>query len=99
MKLFKVNEYIDKLKKYDQIIECINCEEFLEREIACLTYNSQNVKKDTMFVCKGFLDNFKEEYLKDALNKGAFIYVSQKKYNVNIPCILVKDAFFSLCIL
>lgn len=99
MKLFKIKDYINKLKEYDQIVECVNCEKYLEKEVEYLTYNSQDIKQNSMFVCKGVLDNFKEEYLIEALKKGAFIYVSQKKYNVVSPCIIVKDAFISLCIL
>ena len=99
MKLLKVKDYIEILKKYEQIIECISCDNYLDREIEFLTYNSKEAKSNSMFVCKGFLDNFKEEYLLDAIKNGAFIYVSQKKYNVSSPCIIVKDAFICLCIL
>ena len=79
MKLLKVKDYIEILKKYEQIIECISCDNYLDREIEFLTYNSKEAKSNSMFVCKGFLDNFKEEYLLDAIKNGAFIYVSQKK--------------------
>ena len=99
MNVYKVNDYIEKLKEYNQLIECVMCEEFIEKEVEFLTYNSRDVKQNSMFVCKGFLDNFKEEYLVDAIKNGAFIYVAQKKYNVESPCIIVKDSFISLSIL
>ncbi len=54
-----------------------------------LTYNSKAVTEGTLFICKGAA--FKEDYLKEAVQRGAAAYVSEKKYNVNIPCILVSD--------
>ena len=99
MKLFNVEEYINILKENDQIVECVDTESVLKKEVSTLTYNSKDVKNDTMFVCKGFGDNFKEEYLKSAIEKGSFIYVATKKYDVGIPAIIVKDAFISLSIL
>ena len=100
MKHFTVKDYVKILEENNQIKEIIDVDSnILEKEVCNLTYNSQDVKDNTMFVCKGFLDNFKEEYLIDAVNKGAFIYVSKNKYDVSIPCIVVKDAFVSLSIL
>lgn len=80
----KVNKIIDKLKEYNLFIEG-EC----DLDISYISYNSQDVREDTLFVCKGVM--FKEEYLKDAIKSGAIIYVSEKKYDVDIPCILVND--------
>ncbi len=100
MKYYTVKEYIDILNENNQIVEIININEDIQnRNVEQLTYNSKETKQNTMFVCKGFLDNFKEEYLIDAVNNGAFVYISQKKYNVSIPCIIVKDAFIALSII
>ena len=97
--IFNVENYIQKLKEHDQLIKCIGCEDILKSEVINLEYNSKNVTINTMFVCKGVGKNFKLDYLKEAIVKGAFVYVSSNEYDVDIPCILVKDAFISLSIL
>ena len=58
-------------------------------EISGLTYNSKAVSEGTLFICKGAA--FKEDYLKEAAEQKAAAYVSEKKYNVDLPCILVTD--------
>ena len=45
------------------------------REISSVTYNSKEVKTGTLFVCKGA--HFKEEYLQDAITRGAVCYVKE----------------------
>ena len=99
MEKYKLREYIEQLQENNQIEEIIDCDEILDKQVNFLTYNSRDVDDNTLFVCKGFGDNFKEEYLKDAINYGAFVYVSEKKYDINMPCIIVKNAFVSLSIL
>lgn len=54
-----------------------------------VTYNSKEVKDNTLFICKGF--NFKEEYLINAYKSGASIYVSEIKYNIDMDYIIVSD--------
>ncbi|MDD6042280.1 MAG: UDP-N-acetylmuramoyl-L-alanyl-D-glutamate--2,6-diaminopimelate ligase [Eubacteriaceae bacterium] len=56
-----------------------------------LTYNSKEVIPGTLFICKGA--TFKEEYLEEAINRGAIGYVSDKQYekHKDVPHILVKD--------
>lgn len=54
-----------------------------------LTFDSREVKSGTLFFCKGA--NFKVEYLLNAIEKGAIAYVSEEKYPVAIPCLLVTD--------
>lgn len=57
--------------------------------VRLLTYNSKGVVENTLFICKGAA--FKEEYLIEAVNSGAMAYVSEKKYAVDVPYILVND--------
>lgn len=54
-----------------------------------ISYNSKEVKKGTLFFCKGI--HFREDFLNDALIRGAVAYVSEKKYDTNAPCIIVSD--------
>ncbi len=99
MEKYTVKDYIERLKEYGNFVDEINCKAIYETKVDVVSYDSKQVTKNTLFVCKGFGDNFKEEYLIDAINNGAFLYVSTKKYNVDIPCILVKNAFEALCII
>lgn len=58
-------------------------------QIDYLSFNSKDVKNNTLFFCKG--DEFTINYLNEAKENGCNIYISEKKYNINIPCIIVKD--------
>ena len=59
------------------------------RQVEYISYNSMDVKEGTVFICKGL--NFKKEYLEDAIEKGAFCYVAEKKIKSDFPYILVSD--------
>lgn len=97
MREYKLNEYINILIKENQIKEKYNCDSILDSNVEFVTYNSNEVDNNTIFICKG--DKFKEEYLEDAIKNGALVYVSQKRYNIDFPCILVKDIRISLSVL
>ena len=60
-----------------------------DREIAFISYDSRKVKKDTLFFCKG--QNYKEEYLRQAIADGACLYVSETKYEADADYIIVSD--------
>lgn len=102
MELFLVKDYITVLKENNQFVESVNCEEILNKKVEYLTYNSNDVKENSMFLCKGFGENFKKEYLISALKKGAFLYIANKKYEedlANTPAIIVRDPFIALNLL
>ena len=88
MKKFKLYEYTEKLGK-DELVVASDTEKIKDTVINKVCYNSNEVEKNTLFVCKGI--KFKEEYLKNAIVSGAIAYISEKKYDVDIPCILVND--------
>lgn len=81
----KLNDIIEILKKFSLFIDS-NIEDI---DIEEITYDSRNVKNNTLFFCKGL--NFKEEYLLSSKETGAVCYVSDKKYDVDMPYILVND--------
>ena len=89
MEKYKVKEYIELLREENLINEVINCDDILEKEVNLVSYNSKEIEEDTLFICKGI--NFKDEYLKEAIDNGVFIYVAEKKYNVDTPCVIVND--------
>lgn len=68
-------------------------------EVEGLSYCSTQVSPGSLFLCKGI--SFSEKYLLEALEKGAFAYVSQCKYDVaeHIPYIIVKDMRESIPVL
>lgn len=84
--MFKLKDFI-KLFKDSSILSETDCGE--NAEIGYISYNSRDIKENTLFLCKGA--HFKEQFLCDALNKGAVAYVSEKKYEIEAPCILVSD--------
>lgn len=49
-----------------------------EEYVTDITFNSKEVTPGTLFICKGL--NFKEAYLKEAIERGAIGYVSEEKY-------------------
>ncbi len=68
------------------------------RNVGKISYNSKDVNNSTLFVCKGI--NFKEVYLQEAVEGGAFCYVSEKEYeNVNCNNIIVTDIRLALAYL
>lgn len=62
----------------------------LTRPVALVSCDSKLVIPDTLFICKGA--KFKEEYLRSAMEQGAFVYVSERAYpEIPLPCIQVTD--------
>ncbi len=84
--MFKLKDFIKLFKDNSIFIEA-DCDE--NAEIGYISYNSRDIVANTLFLCKGA--HFKEQFLCDALSKGAVAYVSTQKYEVNAPCILVSD--------
>ncbi|MEG1846546.1 MAG: UDP-N-acetylmuramyl-tripeptide synthetase, partial [Oscillospiraceae bacterium] len=58
-------------------------------DIDFISYNSKEIKENTLFFCKGAA--FSPKYLEDAIKMGAVLYVSEKKYDVNCDYIIVSD--------
>jgi len=52
----------------------------LDEEIEFVSDDSRNIVKNTLFFCKAA--HFKEEYLTDAIKKGAVCYDSERKYDL-----------------
>lgn len=89
LKKYTLREYIDILKKYNLVKELYEIEDNMNVVVNHFSYNSKDIKEYTMFLCKGA--NFKEEYLINAINCGSFVYIAEKKYNIDTPCIIVKN--------
>ena len=92
-----LKEYIDALRGAGILVESTVSDELAARAVRCLTYDTRALGEDALFICKGA--HFKEEYLRDALSRGAIAYVAEKKHNADAPCILVSDIRYSLVVL
>lgn len=98
-KLHLLKEYVEALEENGLIVEANVSEEVLDRKVNYVSFNSQDIKYDTLFICKGA--HFSVKYLISALEEGAFAYVSEVKYDEagDAPCILVKDMRRAMAIL
>ncbi len=84
--------YYQLLEKQNLVAESYLEKAQQENKIEYISYNSMDIKKGTLFVCKG--SHFNEKYLVSALEQGAVCYISEEKYQTGdkvIPYIIVKD--------
>ena len=88
----KYNKIIEILKEEDLLIDYTK----IEADIKYLSYDSRDIKEDTLFFCKGF--NFKEEYLLSIKDKIT-CYVSETIYDKDTSYILVNDVRKALAII
>ena len=72
-------EIINVLEKEELLVE--HNIDNLDAQIDFISHDSRNIVENTLFFCKGV--GFKEEYLWDAIKKGAVCYESEKKYDLN----------------
>ncbi len=87
-----IAEYVDLLQQYGLIDALHVSEDDFRREIKYLSYDSQDMKPDGLFLCKGA--HFLPEYLSDAIGRGAICYISETDYPEDggiIPRIIVND--------
>lgn len=89
MKIKTLGEFLSMLREKNLLLEDNVNEAAKNTAVEHISYNSMDVKKGTLFICKGL--NFKKEYLEDAIEKGAFCYLAERDLSVNIPRIIVND--------
>lgn len=93
---YTISHYVDLLLK-EKLLLSVDDKRYSSKQnnslneivIENITYDSNEVVKNTLFICKGA--SFKKEYLFSAKEKGAVCYVSEKDYNVDLPFIKVSD--------
>ena len=88
-------EIEDLLIKHDLLMEAAF--EDRKREVFRISYDSRDVDIDTLFVCKGV--GFKDEYFYNALESGFAGYVSEKRYDTEMPYFLVTDVKKALSVI
>lgn len=68
------------------------------KKVKYISCDSRDIKKDTLFFCKGTL--FREEYLGDSINCGSIAYISEKKYNVeNTSYFIVSNILKAIAVI
>lgn len=75
---YTLETYVNLMKRDWLLEDYMLTDEQLGREVHHLTFDSQDVKPGTLFVVKGA--HFKAQYLKDAIERGAFCYISERAY-------------------
>lgn len=87
---YRLNYYNEELNQLN-LLKSTNFFNQKDTIVSGITYNSQDVDVNNLFICKG--SAFKVQYLEEAIEKGALGYVSEEKYDLNqdIPHILVTD--------
>lgn len=90
MKQYNLGAYGDILST-NGLLDHVNYLASESKEVTGLTFNSKEVEPGTLFVCKGV--HFKEEYLHEAVERGAIGYVSEEAYGSvkGIASFIVSD--------
>ena len=97
---YTIQDYVNLLESAELLTSHTIKDQDLDKEIRYLTYDSQDVEKGSLFVCKG--SHFISAYLTDAIKKGAICYVSEETYQdelVKIPELIVSDIRKAMAIL
>ncbi|MBR3396774.1 MAG: UDP-N-acetylmuramyl-tripeptide synthetase [Lachnospiraceae bacterium] len=85
----KLGSYLSLLRDHG-LVKTVPEEMPSGKEVRAISYNSQDVREDTLFVCKGAA--FRKEYLLAAAETGAFAYVSETDYRIpGLPALIVND--------
>ncbi len=84
--MLNLKDFIELFRENSIFVDC-DCNE--STNVEYISYNSRDILENTLFLCKGA--HFKEQFLFDALSKGAIGYIAEKKHAVNAPYILVSD--------
>ncbi len=98
LQLHTLGEHIQLLQKHGLLAVANFVIPEPSRTVALVSCDSQHVVPGTLFICKGA--HFKEQYLQDAVSKGALAYLAETPYeNVTIPCVRVTEIRHAMAIL
>ncbi|MFD1471721.1 UDP-N-acetylmuramoyl-L-alanyl-D-glutamate--2,6-diaminopimelate ligase [Companilactobacillus mishanensis] len=91
----KISAAIEILKQHDLLVS--NHLNEPDLVVTNISYNSREDQSNGIFFCKG--NNFKAEYLQQAVNSGAEIYVAEKEFDRDSNNIIVNNIQKALAIL
>lgn len=95
MPQINVGKILTLLKEHDLLV-ADDLNDDLDTKYEQITYDSRQVTDKTLFFCKG---NFKAEFLVSARDNGAGAYVSEKRYDIDLPAIIVKNIQKAMAVL
>ncbi len=84
-----LGEYYQLLLKHGLLADPTPLSADLTRRVEAVTCDSRSAVPGSLFICKGA--QFRPEYLAQALDRGAFAYVSETPYDLPAPCLRVTD--------
>lgn len=85
-----LGDYYQLLQKEHLLVEGTPLHLSLSHSVSQVSCDSRVVIPHTLFICKGA--NFKVDFLKMAMEKGATVYVSEVIYpEIPLPCLQVTD--------
>ena len=73
-----LGDYYQLLLRHGLLADAAPLTADLTHPVSLVSCDSKLVIPNTLFVCKGV--KFKEEYLRSAMEQGAFAYVSEREY-------------------
>ena len=99
MKIYQIKDYLKILKKENLLISSYIPENIKNEDVLNISYNSKDIKENTLFVCKGI--KYKPNYLEEAIKKGILCYMAEEDMvsKEDYPHIIVSDIRASLSII
>ena len=95
MEKYLITHILETLKKNNLVKEYNILENLEVKNISC---DSRNIELNSIFFCKG--ENHKQQYLIEAIKKGAICYISEKYYkDANISYFIVTDILKAMAII
>ena len=95
MKKYLLKDYISLLQEKNVLGEVHLSDTCMNTVVELVSCDSQQVVNNTLFLCKGV--HFKAQYLQDAVDKGAFAYLSEIEYSeVEIPWIPLTNVRYAM---
>ncbi len=98
--IYTIKDYFNLLKENDLISSFLLEDSHLDMPVSHLTFHSKGEMSGGLYVCKG--SHFKEEYLKEAIDRGAICYISEADYQTEdpgFPRIIVTDILRAMALL
>ena len=98
MERYTLRKYLELLEE-EGLVEYSSLRDAGGAELVHLTYASGHAVPGTLFLCKGAA--FKEEYLMEAIQRGATAYVSEQRYEAcgQVPHIIVNNMRKAMAVL
>lgn len=91
----RIDKAINLLKEHNLLVSSQVADD--QEIVKNISYNSKEDQTDSIFFCKG--NNFKAEYLQQAVAKGVKIYVAEKEFDKETDHLIVNDIQKSLALL